>query len=101
MSRAPLLIQLCLVIQDFGNRYGKYGELAADREGLNLAVAAGYSPHAVVELLEVFQFLPRDAKPSPPRKDSPSLEERIRQAKDEIKNHGRDESKSEKSLDLP
>jgi hypothetical protein len=52
-------------------------------------------------LLEVFQFLSRDAKPSPPPKDSPSLEERIRQAKDEIKSHGWDESKSEKSLDLP
>jgi predicted Zn-dependent protease len=90
-----------LSIEDFGSPYGKEGELAADREGVKLAVAAGYSPQAAVELLEVFQFLSRDAKPAPPRADSPSLEERIQQARDEIKSHGWDASKPEKSLDLP
>ena len=90
-----------LSIDDFGKPYGKEGELAADREGLQLAVAAGYSPRAAVELLEVFQFLARDAKPAPARKDAPSLEERILQAKDEIKSHGWDTSKPEQALDLP
>jgi beta-barrel assembly-enhancing protease len=90
-----------LSIDDFGNPYGKEGELAADWEGVRLAVAAGYSPHAAVELLEVFQFLSRDAKPSPPRTDSPSLEERIQQVRDEIKKQGWDDAKPEKPLDLP
>ena len=90
-----------LSIEDFGRPYGKDGELAADEEGIKLAVAAGYSPHAAVELLEVFQFLNRDAKPTPARKDAPSLAERIRQARDEIKNQGWDESKPQKPLELP
>jgi predicted Zn-dependent protease len=90
-----------LSIDDFGNPYGKAGELAADREGVKLAVAAGYSPQAAVDLLEVFQFLARDAKPAPPRPDSPSLEERIQQVRDEIKSEGWDASKVEKPLDLP
>ena len=90
-----------LSVDDFGNPYGKEGELAADREGVKLAVAAGYSSHAAVEMLEIFQFLNRDAKPAPPRTDSPSLEERIQQAKDEIKTQAWDESRPEKPLDLP
>ena len=89
-----------LSIDDFGNPYGKDGELAADREGIKLAVAAGYSPHAAVELLEMFQFLGRDAKPAPPRTDSPSLEERIQQARDQVKTEGWDEKQAEKPLKL-
>jgi len=90
-----------LSIEDFGKPYGKDGELAADREGLKLAVMAGYSPHAAVELLEVYQFLSREDKPAPPRTDAPSLEERIRQASDEIKSEGWDESKKEVPLQVP
>ena len=90
-----------LSIDDFGNPYGKDGELAADREGVKLAVAAGYSAKAAIELLQMFQFLSRDEKPAPPRKDSPSLEERIQQVRDEIKSNGWDDSKPEKPLDLP
>jgi predicted Zn-dependent protease len=94
--------ELAVVLgHDFGNPYGKAGELAADREGVKLAVAAGYSPQAAIELLEVFQFLSRDAKPAPPRTDSPSLEERIQQVRDEIKSEGWNTSKPEKPLDLP
>jgi predicted Zn-dependent protease len=89
-----------LSIEDFGSPYGKDGELAADREGLKLAVAAGYAPQAAIELLEMFQFLTRDAKPAPPRKDAPSLDERIQQARDEIKSHGWDDKKAEKPLNL-
>ncbi|MGA8764425.1 MAG: M48 family metallopeptidase [Candidatus Sulfotelmatobacter sp.] len=89
-----------LSIDDFGSPYGKDGELAADREGLKLAVAAGYSPHAAIELLEMFQFLTRDAQPAPPRKDSPSLDERIQQARNLIRSEGWDDKKSEKPLNL-
>ena len=90
-----------LSIDDFGSPYGKDGELAADREGTGLAVAAGYSPHAALELFEVYQFLSRDAKPAPPRKNAPSMEERVRQVKSEIKSHGWDDSQPERPLDLP
>jgi beta-barrel assembly-enhancing protease len=90
-----------LSIDDFGGPYGKDGELAADREGLKLAAAVGYSPKAAIELLQMFQYLSRDAKPSLPRKDSPSLEERIQQVRDEIKSNAWDDSKPEKPLDLP
>ena len=89
-----------LSIDNFGNPYGKDGELAADREGVKLAVAAGYAPQATIELLEMFQFLWRDAKPAP-RADSPSLEERIRQGRDEIKSQGWDAKQAEKALVLP
>lgn len=90
-----------LSIEDFGNPYGKDGELAADREGIKLAASAGYSPHAAIELLEVYQFLSRNAKPTPPRKDAPSLEERIHQAHDEIRSEGWDDSPAQKPLQLP
>jgi beta-barrel assembly-enhancing protease len=90
-----------LSIEVFGGPYGKDGELAADREGVKLAVAAGYSPHAAVELLQMFQFLSRDAKPAPPRADAPSLEERIQQARDQIKTQSWDDTKPETPLDLP
>ncbi len=90
-----------LSIDEFGGPYGKDGELAADREGLKLAVAAGYSPHAPVEMLEMFQYLGRGDKPAPPRKDAPSLDERIQQARDEIKSQGWDESKAATPLNLP
>jgi predicted Zn-dependent protease len=90
-----------LSIEDFGRPYGKDGELAADREGLKLAVMAGYSPHAAVELLELYQYLSREDKPAAPRTDSPSLEERIRQARDEIKSEGWDESKKEEPVQIP
>jgi beta-barrel assembly-enhancing protease len=89
-----------LSIEVFGGPYGKDGELAADHEGVQLAVAAGYSPHAAVELLEMYQYLSRDSKPAP-RKDAPSLEERIQQVRGQIKSEGWDDSKAEKPLELP
>jgi predicted Zn-dependent protease len=89
-----------LSIEDFGKPYGKEGELAADREGLKLAVAAGYSPHGAIELLEVYQFLSRDAKAAF-RNDAPSLEDRIQHVHDEIKIHRWDEVKPETPLNLP
>ncbi len=90
-----------LSIEDFGKPYGKDGELDADRAGIRMAVAAGYSAHAATELFEVYQFLARDAKPAPPRADAPSLEERVQQALNEIKNQAWDSSKAERPLDLP
>ncbi len=90
-----------LSIEDFGKPYGKDGELAADREGLKMAVADGYSPRAATELFEVYQFLVRDEKPAPARTDAPSLEERIQKARNEIKSQAWDTSKAERPLELP
>jgi predicted Zn-dependent protease len=90
-----------LSIEDFGKPYGKDGELAADREGLKMAVAAGYSARAATELFEVYQFLARDEKPAPPRSDAPSLEERFHQAQEEVESQAWDSSKAERPLDLP
>ena len=90
-----------LSIDDFGSPYGKEGELAADREGLKLAVAAGYSPQAASELLQTYQYLFRDSKPSQPPTNSPSLEERIQQAQEQIKAERWDGAKPEKPLNLP
>lgn len=88
-----------LSIREFGAPYGKQGELDADREGMRLAAAAGYSPHAVVNLLETFGFLFRDPKPAP-RTDAPSLEERVQQAKEEIQKN-KWENSAEQPLNLP
>jgi len=90
-----------LSIEDFGKPYGKDGELAADREGLRVAQADGYSPRAAIQLFEVYQFLARDQKADSPRTDAPSMEERVRQAQNEIKHRGWDTSKAEQPLDLP
>jgi predicted Zn-dependent protease len=89
-----------LSIREFGAPYGKQGELDADREGMRLAVAAGYSPHAVVSLLDTFEFLFRDPKPAP-RTDAPSLEERVQQAKEEIQKNKWADSADQKPLNLP
>jgi predicted Zn-dependent protease len=89
-----------LSIEEFGAPYGKKGELEADREGMRLAVAAGYSPSAMVNLLETFQLLFRDSKPAE-RTDSPSLEERVQQAKEEIQRNKWKNAADQKPLNLP
>jgi beta-barrel assembly-enhancing protease len=73
-----------LSIAEFGAPYGKQGELDADREGMRMAVAAGYSPNAMLDLMGMFLFLYRE-QPIPARTDSPSLEERVAQANQQIR----------------
>ena len=72
-----------LSIVEFGAPYGKQGELDADREGMRLAAAGGYSPHAMLDMMAMFQFFYREQK-LPVRTDAPSLEERVDQANQEI-----------------
>ena len=67
---------------------------------LKLAVAARYSPGAAIELLEAYRFLFRQVM-LPARSDAPSLEERLEQARAEIKTAGWTDSKQWKSFDLP
>jgi predicted Zn-dependent protease len=42
--------------EDWGTNYGKEKETACDQEGMRMAVAAGYSPHAAVRILDVFRY---------------------------------------------
>lgn len=55
LSAAGALLQIPLEIWQAG--YHKDEELEADREGLRLAVAAGYSPYGAVTLFEKFSKL--------------------------------------------
>ncbi len=83
----------------FGN-YGHDGELAADREGVKLATAAGYSPQAAVRLLETFVFLAERA-PATPKDATTMLEERIAQIRSVIGQDRLPTPDQEKPLALP
>jgi predicted Zn-dependent protease len=60
-------------------------ELAADRNGLNYAVAAGYSPFAAIRLLELFQFMARGKAPRP---GALTIERRIAQMRELVARNG-------------
>jgi predicted Zn-dependent protease len=60
-------------------------ELAADRNGLNYAVAAGYSPFAAIRLLELFQYMARGKAPRP---GALTIERRIAQMRDLVERNG-------------
>ena len=61
--------------------YGKDGKLAADREGSELAVAAGYFTARSSGTLRGISILISPCTTSTPRKDAPSMGERVRQVK--------------------
>lgn len=65
-------------------------ELAADRNGLTYAVAAGYSPYAAIRLLELFQYM---ARGKAPRRGALTLERRIAQMRDLVARNGWDRLK--------
>lgn len=67
-----------LSVESFFASYGHDGELAADREGVKLAAAAGYSPQSAVRLLEIFLLL-AERSPSTPNDSKLTLPERIAQ----------------------
>ena len=58
--------------------YGREGELAADREGVKLAMQAGYSGESVIRLLQTYIIL-GDNMPNSPKEAKESLERRITQ----------------------
>jgi predicted Zn-dependent protease len=87
-----------LKVADFLPGYGHDNELAADREGVKLAMEAGYSPAGAIRLLQTFVILGEQVSTAPSDARS-RLEERITQIKSLI-----DEKKppsSEKPLALP
>jgi len=67
-----------LKIEDFVAGYGNDKELAADREGVRLAIAAGYNANAGVRLLQMFVLLGQQRPHSPTEREQ-SIEERITQ----------------------
>jgi predicted Zn-dependent protease len=87
-----------LKVHDFLPGYGHDSELAADREGVKLAMEAGYSPKGTIRLLRTFLILGQQM-PNTTIEGQKSLEERIAQI--EPLNDQRGAQVSEKPLSLP
>ncbi len=87
-----------LKVDDFLPGYGHDNELAADREGVKLAMQAGYSPKAAIRLLRMYVILGQQM-PHTEVEAQKSLEERIRQL--EPLSNQKDAQVSEKPLSLP
>ncbi len=67
-----------LKVDPFLPGYGHDGEFAADREGVNLAMEAGYSAKAAIRLLQTFIIL-GEQMPNTPKEAKSNLEARIAQ----------------------
>jgi predicted Zn-dependent protease len=67
-----------LKIEDFVAGYGNDQEQAADREGVRLAIAAGYNANAGVRLLQMFVILGQQ-RPHTATEREQSIEDRIKQ----------------------
>jgi predicted Zn-dependent protease len=65
-----------LKVDDFLAGYGHENELAADREGVKLAMDAGYSPKGAIRLLQTYVLLGKQM-PNTPVEAQKGLEERI------------------------
>jgi predicted Zn-dependent protease len=89
-----------LSVEKFFGNYGDDGELAADREGVKLAAAAGYRPESAVRLLETFLLL-AERSPSTPSDSKKILIERIAQIRSVIDVGNLPGSSFEKPLALP
>lgn len=89
-----------LSVKKFFESYGHDGELAADREGVKLASAAGYSPRSVVRLLETFLLL-AERSPRTPNDSKMMLRDRIAQIGSVIEKDKLPIPSSEKPLALP
>lgn len=80
--------------------YGRDGELAADREGVKLAMQAGYSAQAAVRLLQTYILL-GEQMPNTPKEAKESLERRIAQIKTVMEESKLPKPDKEKPLALP
>jgi predicted Zn-dependent protease len=67
-----------LKVDPFLDGYGHDGEFAADREGVKLAMEAGYSADAAIRLLRTFIIL-GEQMPNAPKEAKNNLEARIMQ----------------------
>ncbi len=87
-------------VKKFFGGYGHDGELAADREGVKLAAAAGYSPKSAVRLLETFLLL-AERSPTTLNDSKKTLQERINQIRSLIEGDRLPIPSFEKPLALP
>jgi len=78
LRKIPLGGLLAIPIEVFEAGYSKTQELEADREGTQLAVAAGYSPSGAIRMFETFDRLYRESR-SRPRNPEQELTEMARQ----------------------
>jgi beta-barrel assembly-enhancing protease len=67
-----------LKVDPFLPGYGHDNEFAADREGVNLAIQAGYAADAVIRLLQTYVIL-GEQMPNTPKEAKANLEARIAQ----------------------
>src|SRR5882672_6419278 len=86
-------------VADFFPGYGHDNELAADREGVKLAMVAGYSPDGAIRLLQTFVILGEQTPKTPPEARS-MLEERIIQIQS-LPREGKIPPFAERPLQLP
>jgi beta-barrel assembly-enhancing protease len=89
-----------LKVDPFLPGYGREGELAADREGVKLAMQAGYSGESAIRLLQTYIIL-GDNMPNSPKEAKESLERRIAQLRTVIAESKLPKREKEKPLNLP
>ena len=89
-----------LKVDPFLPGYGREGELSADREGVKLAMQAGYSAEASIRLLQTYIIL-GDNMPNSPKEAKESLERRIAQLRTVIAESKLPKPEKEKPLNLP
>ena len=89
-----------LKVDPFLPGYGREGELAADREGVKLAMQAGYAGESSIRLLQTYIIL-GDNMPNSPKEAKESLERRIAQIRTVIEQSKLPKPEKEKPLALP
>ena len=94
-----------LDIEEFFRGYGHDDEFTADREGVKLAAAAGYSPKAAIRLLETFLILagraPAFSNDADSNDSKKTLQERIDQIHSVMERDQLPVPHAEKPLALP
>src|SRR5579864_5032107 len=89
-----------LKVDPFLPGYGREGELAADREGVLLAMQAGYSAEAAIRLLQTYIIL-GEQMPNTPKEAKENLERRIAQIRAVNAESKLPKPAAEKPLSLP
>ena len=89
-----------LNVDPFLPGYGREGELAADREGVLLAMQAGYAAEAAIRLLQTYIILGENM-PNTPKEAKENLQRRIAQIRTVIAESKLPKPEKEKELGLP
>jgi len=99
-QRLTAAIATKMKVDPFLPGYGREGELAADREGVKLAMQAGYSGESAIRLLQTYIIL-GDNMPNSPKEAKESLEHRIAQLRTVVAENKFPKPEKEKPLALP